>query len=44
MNYDQWKTSTPPEWDLDQECRYCGEASATNYCSDWCKKGYESEN
>lgn len=42
MNYDDWKTQYPPEWDEDEEntCRYCGVPIANDekYCSIACKK------
>ncbi len=38
---DTW--NNPPE-DKENECAYCGEPSEGRYCSNDCKKGYESDN
>jgi hypothetical protein len=43
MNYDDWKTETPLER-LESECLFCGEECSNTYCSNECKKAYESEN
>lgn len=43
MNYDDWKTESPPER-LENECQFCGEECSSTYCSNECKKAYESEN
>ena len=48
MSYDNWKQETPPGLGFleDKECWFCGEPveDHKNFCSDYCKKGYISEN
>lgn len=38
---DTW--NNPPE-EKERECNYCGEPCDVRYCSDDCRKGYESDN
>ena len=33
----------PPE-ELENECAFCGEPCENEYCSSYCKRGYEAEN
>lgn len=42
ISYDDWKADEP-EYQGD-ECNYCGEPCAGDYCSKQCKKAYEQEN
>jgi hypothetical protein len=43
MNYDDWKTESPPERQ-ENKCQFCGEECSNTYCSKECKKAYEKEN
>lgn len=38
MNYDD--TLIPPA-ELENECLYCGNPCENNFCSSYCKRGYE---
>lgn len=37
MNYDEWKTQSPPE-EPENECAFCGEPCEGEFCSRDCYK------
>ena len=43
MNYDKWKTQTPPDPE-DNKCYYCGEPCEDSFCSRECERADYAEN
>lgn len=39
MNYDEWKTQSPPEAP-EKECGFCGEPCHKEFCNKECEKAY----
>lgn len=42
MNYDQWKTMTPPE-EPENECGYCGDPCEEEFCSKACRVANDND-
>lgn len=45
MEIDAWKQQGNPDHEIHEDCMFCGNPTDKGkFCSEYCKKGYKSEN